>query len=220
MYCFEDLGIGATTTNVTLHACRNIGLSQLGIFGQEFDCLHDHSRGAIPALKGAFGQESFLHGVQLVPFGKALNGQDRLLLDVGERSDASSDAFAVDQDSAGAALAFATSVFGSGKLQILAQNIQQRALGIGSNGTGLPVNREGDCLFHTSGLGALSATLQGDSTIPGGVMEGGISRNPLIGTWLQPIRAHTLNGKTVSTVVTLDEKALKWLAIIVPAFTG
>src|SRR5690242_5833267 len=38
---------------------------------------------------------------------------------------------AVDQDGARAALAFATAVFGSGEIEIVAQHAEQRAVGIG-----------------------------------------------------------------------------------------
>ena len=47
---------------------------------------------------------------------------------------AGEDALAVDQHRAGAALALAAAVLGAGQLQVFAQDVEQRPIGVGGHG--------------------------------------------------------------------------------------
>lgn len=137
---FENCRVSAAAADVALHAGGHISLGQFGILGEQLDSLHDHSGRAVAALERALSQEGFLDWVQLVALGQPFDGQNRLFLDVGHRRDAGSDALAVGEDSASATLALAAAVFGAGEVEVLAQDLQQRALRIGGDSAGLPIN--------------------------------------------------------------------------------
>jgi hypothetical protein len=82
--------------------------------------------------------------MQLAAFGESFDGQDVLLLRIPDGRDARSHGLAVQQDGAGAALAFPAAVLGAGQFQFFAQDIQQRPLRISGDSSGLPVDSESD----------------------------------------------------------------------------
>ena len=82
--------------------------------------------------------------MQLAAAGESFDGQQVLFVRVADGRDAGRDAFAVQQDGAGATLAFAAAVLGAGQFQLFAQDLQQRPLRIRGDGSGLAVDRESD----------------------------------------------------------------------------
>jgi hypothetical protein len=80
-------------------------------------------------LHSALIQECLLHWMQAVALSKAFNCGDLLLGDIAYTSDARSTGLAVDQDSAGSALAFAAAVLAPGQVEMVAQDEQQAGIG-------------------------------------------------------------------------------------------
>ena len=145
---FGDARITAATAEMFLHAGGNVGIGRVGLFFQQADDSHDHARGAIAALERAFGKESFLDRMKFVAFGEALDRDDRFFVSVGNCGEAGRNAFAVEQDSAGTALAFAATIFCAGELEIFAKNVEQRAFGICSDGARAAVNSKFESRIH------------------------------------------------------------------------
>ena len=145
---FGDSRIAAATAEMFLHADRNVGIGRVGLFLQQTDDAHDHAGGAVAALESTFGKERFLDWMQFFAFGEAFNGDDGFFVGVGNWSEARGDAFAVEENGAGAALAFATSEFCAGELEVLTQDIKERAFGIGGNGVRTPVDSEFESRIH------------------------------------------------------------------------
>src|SRR5439155_1926114 len=78
------------------------------------------------ALKTVMGDKGSLHGVKLVAPRDAFDGEDvGAVMADGER-EAGVDALAVDENGAGAALAAVASLLGSGQMEALTQEIEQR----------------------------------------------------------------------------------------------
>ncbi len=132
-----------------VHAREQIGLGGVGLLIQQAGQAENHAGSAVAALEGAFGEEGLLDGMERFAFGEPLDCQDGLFVGIGNCGHAGDDAFSADQDCAGAALAFATAVFGAGQLQVLTQHVEQRAFWIGRDGPGLTVNGESNGFFHT-----------------------------------------------------------------------
>jgi hypothetical protein len=61
--------IAAAATEMFLHASGNVGISRIGLFLQQTDNAHNHSRCTIPALESAFREERLLDGMKFVAFG-------------------------------------------------------------------------------------------------------------------------------------------------------
>jgi hypothetical protein len=72
--------------------------------------------------------------------GKPLDGLDRFALRNVHAHDAGSHTVAVEQDGAGAALAFAAAVFRPGKAEFPAQDAKQAAVAVGGDGLGRAVD--------------------------------------------------------------------------------
>ncbi len=96
---------------------------------------------AVAALKRPFVEERLLDRVQRVSLGQALDGDDRLAVGARDRRAAGEDALPVHQHRAGAALALAAAVLGAGQLQLFAQDVEQRPVGVGRHGAPLGRSR-------------------------------------------------------------------------------
>ena len=100
---------------------------------------HDHAGSAVTALQGIFVEKGLLHGVKLIALRQTFNCGDLLLRDRGCFGYARPLRFAVNQYGAGAALAFAASILRTSQIEVLAQNTEERGLGIGINRKGASV---------------------------------------------------------------------------------
>ena len=78
--------------------------------------------------------------MEFVAVGDALDGLDGLVADDIEADGAGADSAAVEQDGAGAALAFAAAVLGAGQAQVVAQHAEQAAVAVGVEGALLAVD--------------------------------------------------------------------------------
>src|SRR5262249_17409478 len=75
--------------------------------------------------------------------------QNRSLVSIRDRRDASCDAFAVQEHCAGPALAFAATVFCASQLQVLTQHLEQRPVGIAGHAPEFSVDGEGKSFVHS-----------------------------------------------------------------------
>ena len=126
-----DPGIGAAPAEVSAHAFAHALRVIAGLpFPNQADRAHDLARRAEPALEAVMSDESGLHRMKLVAARDALDRQDIGAVVADRQSQARIDPSAVDQDRAGAALAAVASLLGSGQVQTLAQEIEQRDAGV------------------------------------------------------------------------------------------
>ena len=63
--------------------------------------------------------------MQFVSFGETLDGEHGLLMGICDRRQARRNRFAIEQDGASAALAFAATIFRAAELQVLPQDVEQ-----------------------------------------------------------------------------------------------
>jgi len=145
----ENPRVGAATTNVLLKSRSEVSLRQMRVGLQQSDYAHNHPCRAIAALKSTLPKKSLLDRVKLIALSQSFDRQHGMLVSVGDRCQAGGYGFAIKQDRAGAALAFTAAVFCAGEMQLFAQNLKQRPLGIRADGVRLSVDGEGDRGVHT-----------------------------------------------------------------------
>jgi hypothetical protein len=136
---------------------------------EQRDCRHDHPGSAVSALQGFFVEKGLLHGVKLIAVRQTFNRSNLLLPNRGRFGDAGPLRFAANQHSTGAALAFATSVLCTGEIQLLAENAEERGLGIGFNGDGSSVHDKAKTAHSTTKSGQMGNVPSDD--ISGGSVD-------------------------------------------------
>jgi len=124
----EVAAVAADTQEIANEAVKRIG-------------GHDHAGRAIPALHRAVIHERLLNGVESLSGFETLDGQDIRPLTLLGRHEAGVHQPPVEQHGAGPALAFATSFFGAGKLQIVAQKLEQRCARCNRGFRGVTIDR-------------------------------------------------------------------------------
>jgi hypothetical protein len=77
--------------------------------------------------------------MQTVTLGEAFNRRDSLLTDGSHRRDARSAGTSIDQDRAGAALAFSAAVLASRQIKLIAQHAEQTDVRTCVNGAGASI---------------------------------------------------------------------------------
>ena len=117
----NDSGMSAAAADISLQGLYDFWFAGIGIFLQKRDTADDHSGSAIGALECALIEESLLYGMKLTVLFEALNGDDGFSRSVGDGELAGAPRRAIQQNSAGAALAFAATVLCSGEAQFFAQ---------------------------------------------------------------------------------------------------
>src|SRR6266436_2698988 len=121
--------IGAAAADVGDGAV-DIGVARLRVVFEQRGNRHDHPALAIAALRDVVVDPSLLHLVQRAVGGEPLDRRDILGADRTDRHRAGPRRDPVDVDRAGAALGDAAAIFGPGQAQRVAQNPQQRSVGI------------------------------------------------------------------------------------------
>ena len=106
----------------------------IGVFLEEGDTGHDHASGTKTALESVGVDEGLLDGVELAALFEAFDGCNRFALDSFERGEAGACGDAGDEDRAGTALPFPTAVFGAGKIEFVAQDVEEWSLWIALDG--------------------------------------------------------------------------------------
>jgi hypothetical protein len=150
---FEQVGITAAAAEIAVERRDDLLTRWILFFAEERDGGHDHAGDAIAALHALVLDEGFLDrvklGVGLIVGAEAFNGLDFFTRRGGDRSKATLDWPAIDQDGAGAAGTFAATVFGAGESQVLAKHIEQRPVRLGRNLAGLAIEGELNLGAHT-----------------------------------------------------------------------
>src|SRR6267154_6538889 len=104
----------------------------------------DHARGADAALGSALFEEALLDGMEFFVDDEAFDGGDLGAFCLQDGDEAGVDQFAVDQDGAGSALAFAAALFGSSEVQVFAEDVEKALHRWGFYGFFLAVDGELD----------------------------------------------------------------------------
>jgi len=132
--------MGAAAADISLERLHDVGFAGILIFLQECDAANNHSGGAIGALECALVEKCLLYRMKLTVLFETFNREDGFSGSVADRELAGAAGRAVEQDGAGAALAFAAAVFRSGEAKLFAQRKEQSCVGIGFEGTRFPVD--------------------------------------------------------------------------------
>jgi hypothetical protein len=99
-------------------------------------------------LHRALIEECLLYGMQAVALGETFYRRNFLLANVTHVGNAGSPRLAIDQDGAGATLAFAASIFTSGQIQMISQHHQKTSICIRIDGVGMSINIELSSCCH------------------------------------------------------------------------
>src|SRR6266581_2911455 len=95
--------------------------------------------------------------MKFVAFGQSFDRDNRFLISVSDRGHTGGNTFSAHQHRTSAALPLATTVLCAGKLQILAQHIQQGSLGISRYSLGFSIDRESNGRVHNLRRAVLEA---------------------------------------------------------------
>src|SRR6266576_6170910 len=95
------------------------------MFFEEVMGGEDHAGGADAALGSALFEEALLYWMEFFVDDQAFDGGDFGAFGLQDGDEAGVDQVAVDEDGAGSALAFAASLFGSGEVQVFAEDVEQ-----------------------------------------------------------------------------------------------
>jgi hypothetical protein len=116
----NDAGMGAAAANISLQSLNNFWFARIGILLQKCNAADNHSRSAIGALERALIEKSLLYGMKLTVLFEALDGSDGFSCGFSDRELAGAARRTVQKNRAGAALAFAATVFGSSEAKLFA----------------------------------------------------------------------------------------------------
>src|SRR5690348_1171009 len=166
----DDARVRSASADVALHGAADFGFRGMRRFAQQSGGGHDHARRAVSALHGVGLDEGLLERRELAVGSETFDGGDLLSGDAGGGRDAGSHGRAIDEDGAGAALAFAAAVLAAGEFEIVAQDPEEFAVGVDLK----PVMLLIDDQFHTLILRA--GRLRGESG--GGWWEVGKAQAP------------------------------------------
>src|SRR4051812_48673025 len=78
--CTHDMDVTSATAQITAYCFTNLLFSRIRLLLKEVPCGHQHSRGAVAALKSMTFPESLLQNVKVWTRREALHGEDLLIL--------------------------------------------------------------------------------------------------------------------------------------------
>jgi hypothetical protein len=146
----DDAWMGSTAADISLQGLYDFRLTGIGIFLQERDAADNHSGSAIGALECALIEKGLLHRMELAVLLESFDGGDGFSGGVADRELAGAARRAIEQNGAGAALAFAATVFCSGEAKLFAQSKQQSCVGAGNENPAFSVDLRVDGPCHWS----------------------------------------------------------------------
>ena len=146
----DDAWMGSTAADISLQGLYDFRLTGIGFFLQERDAADNHSGSAIGALECALIEKGLLYGMKLAVLFEAFNGDDGFSRGVSDGELAGAPRRAIQQNSAGAALAFAATVFCSGEAKLFAQSKEQICVGAGNENPAFSVDLRVDGPCHWS----------------------------------------------------------------------
>ena len=119
---FDDAWVSAAATDVAVQSLLNFGLSGVGVLLQKGDAAHDHAGSAVGTLKSFGVEEGLLTWMVAAGFFEDFDSGDGFSCGSGNGSYARTTRRAIEQNGAGAALAFAAAVLGAGEAEMVAEN--------------------------------------------------------------------------------------------------
>ena len=148
--CGDNARMGSTPADISLQSLDNFWFAGILIFLQERDAADDHSGSAIGALECALIEKGLLYGMKLSILLEALNRENGFSCSVADGELAGTPRRAIQKNGAGAALAFAATVFCSGEAKLFAQSKEQICVGAGNENPAFSVDLRVDGPCHCS----------------------------------------------------------------------
>ncbi len=121
----EDADIAAAATEIAVEGVGDLSVGGLGGGFEQDDRAKDHTGDAVAALHGFGIEEGLLDAMEPAVLCEAFNGCDLFAFGKTGGSEAGSNGLAVEENSAGAALAFATTVLGAGEVEVFAEDLEE-----------------------------------------------------------------------------------------------
>ena len=146
----NDSGMSAAAADISLQGLCDFWFAGILIFLQERDAADDHSGSAIGALESALIEKGLLYGMKLAVLLEALNSENGFSCSFADGELAGTPRRAIQKNGAGAALAFAATVFCSGEAKLFAQSKQQSCVGAGNENPAFSVDLRVDGPCHCS----------------------------------------------------------------------
>src|SRR6195952_4417548 len=128
--CRADALVGAAAADVAVHGAIDVGVGGFLVIGQEADGRHDLAGLAVAALDHVELAPRALNRLGDPP-GYALDRRDLGLADILDRRLAGAHRLPVEMDRAGAALGDAAAILGARLVEMVAQDPEERRLGVG-----------------------------------------------------------------------------------------
>jgi len=116
---------------VAIHSGDDLGVGRMRIFAEETERAQDHAWRTPAALHRIRVDERFLHRVKFPIRRQSFNRDHALARDGPDLSEARARCLPVDEDGAGCTLALAAAILRPGEVEVVAQDAQESALGIG-----------------------------------------------------------------------------------------
>src|SRR5258708_11517218 len=142
--------MGSTAADISLQGLYDFRLTGIGIFLQERDAADNHSGSAIGALECALIEKGLLDRMELTVLLESFDGGDGFSGGVAGRKLAGAAGRAIEQNGAGAELAFAATVFCSGEPKLFAQSKEQSCVEGGNENPAFSVDLRVDGPCHWS----------------------------------------------------------------------
>src|SRR6266850_5239636 len=143
-----DTLVGSATTDVAIHGTHDLMVRRLRVFSQQREGGENHAGCAEAALHGVVLQKGLLERMQAPVLFETLDGDDGLVADSSNLRMAGTGGHTIDQDGAGAALAFTAAIFTAGEIEIVAQNAEQSSLAVDIDFNGLAIDLKFRDLGH------------------------------------------------------------------------
>jgi hypothetical protein len=118
----NDARMGSTAANIPLQSVHDFLLVGIGVFLEKRDTADNHSGSAIGALERGLIEKGLLYGMKLAVLLEALNSKNGFSRGLADGELAGTPRQAIQKNRAGAALAFAATVFCPGQLKLVAKN--------------------------------------------------------------------------------------------------
>src|SRR5262245_10843896 len=129
----NDAVMGAAAAEIGRQRRAHIRRVRLRIAVEQLLGGHDHAIGTVAALRRLLLDERRLQWMRVRDRAETFAGGDLARRDRADRGDAGARGLAVDQHGAGAALRQSAAELGAVELEIVAQHVEQRRVGLGRN---------------------------------------------------------------------------------------
>jgi len=127
--CLIHLAIARAAAQVAAQGVADFGIGGMGICGKQMLYRHHEAGGAETALRASPVTVSFLDSGQSAVLADTFDRGDLLAFAACCQHSAGKGRHAINQNSAGATGGIITSALGAGELQVLAERIEQQAIG-------------------------------------------------------------------------------------------